>query len=301
MKKKLMVLAAFMVASSLLLSGCGASDGKNEVLSWEATAEGDGSWDRVEQAGKIIAGLDENYPPMGSRDPQTGELVGFDIDMSNLISQKLGVPIEFVPAEWDAIVPSLTSKKFDIIVSGMNMFDDRIRAVNFVPYGVAGQVILVKADNPDLSTIKDISYFKDKKLGTQLGSTAAKLLEKEGFDSKSLALYKSYPEISIDLDNGRIDGLVIDTFGANDLIKSGKFAAALEITEGLGDEENGPMANVIGIAVRKEDGDLQRKIQKAVDELIADGSLSKLSQQWIELDITTPLQEDAKKRVNEAK
>ena len=139
--KKIKALLAILLMASLVLAGCGGNNKVEEKkITWEATVSGDGSLERVQKAGKLTIGLDDSYPPMGFRDPATNEIIGFDIDMAKLIGEKLGVEVELVPSDWNAIVPSLQTEKFDVIVSGMNMWDERIKEVNFVPYGEADQI-----------------------------------------------------------------------------------------------------------------------------------------------------------------
>ncbi len=261
---------------------------------WDATVKGDGSLDRVKEAGKITAGLDDSYPPMGYHDAETDEIIGFDIDMANAIGEKLGVEFEFVPADWNAIIPSLQTEKFDVIISGMNMWDSRVEEANFVPYGVASQVVLVKSDAENQDQMSDIEFFKDKVIGTQLGSTAAKYLQALGFvEGENLKLYKTFPEITVDLDNGRIDALAIDNFGSVELLETGKYVDVATI-----ESSDGPAANQIGIAIRKDDGDLQLAIQKAVDELLVDGTMKEISMKWIGIDITESLVPDAQARLD---
>lgn len=314
MKLKKVLAAALISVFALGLVGCGGGDKEAAQSSassdaniveieaenpWEATVKGDGSLDRVKKAGKITVGLDDSYPPMGYHDAETDEMIGFDIDMMKAVGEKLGVEIEFVPADWNAIVPSLQTKKFDIIVSGMNMWDTRIKEVNFVPYGFASQEVLVKVDDPNKDSITDVSYFKDKTIGTQLGSTAAKYLQEQGFvDGENLNLYKTFPEITVDLDNGRIDALAIDSFGAVELLDSGKYVSVTQITGQ--NNENGAAADNIGIAIRKEDGDLQLAIQSVIDEMLVSGELKEISMKWIKTDITEPLVADAQKRLDAA-
>lgn len=311
--KKMKYIVAMLTMSAMLLVGCGGgnnaaapdaekaeADKTETAISYEATVQDDGSFDRVKEAGKITVGLDDAYPPMGYRDTETNEIIGFDIDMANAISEKLGVPFEFVPADWNAIVPSLQTEKFDVIISGMNMWDERIAEINFVPYGEAGQYVLVRKDAGITEDITSLDYFEERKIGTQLGSTAAKELMAAGFtEGTNLTLYKTFPEITVDLDNGRIDALAIDSFGSSELLKSGEYDKVLELEQGA-DVEEGSSAALIGIGIRKTDGDLQLALQKAVDELLVDGTLAELSIKWIGSDITEPLVADAQARLDAA-
>lgn len=308
MKFNKIISATLIAVLALGIVGCGSNSDDNSSSAssdanvtqieaenpWEATVKGDGSLERVQKAGKITAGLDDSYPPMGYHDAETDEIVGFDIDMAKAIGEKLGVEFEFVPADWNAIVPSLQTEKFDVIISGMNMWDTRVKEVNFVPYGVASQEVLVKADAENQDQMSDLEYFKDKVIGTQLGSTAAKYLQAMGFvEGKNLTLYKTFPEITVDLDNGRIDALAIDNFGSVELLETGKYNDIATI-----ESSDGAAANQIGIAVRKEDGDLQLALQKAVDELLVSGELKEISMKWIGIDITESLVADAQARLD---
>lgn len=309
MRLKKLLAVTLTAVLALGIVGCGSGGGDDSTSSagseanitkidaenpWDATEKGDGSLDRVQKAGVITAGLDDSYPPMGYHDAETDEIIGFDVDMANAIGEKLGVEFEFVPADWNAIIASLQTEKFDVVISGMNMWDSRVKEVNFVPYGVAEQYILVKSDAADQDKMSEIEYFKDKKIGTQLGSTAAKDLQAAGFtEGDNLTLYKTFPEITVDLDNGRIDALAIDSFGAVELLESGKYTHVGDVPS-----SEGKAANQIGIAVRKDDGDLQLALQKAVDELLVDGTLSEISNKWIGMDITTDLVADAQARLD---
>lgn len=306
MKCKKIVSVMLTAILALGVVGCGSSD--EEATSapsdanvtqieatnpWDATVKGDGSLDRVKEAGVIKAGLDDSYPPMGYHDAETDEIIGFDVDMADAIGEKIGVPFEFVPGDWGSIIPSLQTGKFDVIISGMNMWDSRVEQVNYVPYGEADQYILVLNENA-VDGMDDIEYYRDKVIGTQLGSTAAKDLQAAGFvEGENLTLYKTFPEITVDLDNGRIDALAIDSFGSVELLETGKYTHVGDVPT-----SEGKQANLIGIALSKEDGDLQLAIQKAVDELLVDGTMKEISMKWIGMDITENLVADAQARLD---
>lgn len=300
MKFKKLIAFSLISMMALSLMACGGNKASEEASqegkAWEASVSGDGSFEAVQKAGKIVVGLDEAYPPMGYRDPETNEIVGFDIDMAKEIGKRIGVEFEFSPQDWSAIIPSLVSKRIDAVISGMNMEDDRIDNVNFVPYGISEQLVIVKSDNPKLKELKTIEDFKDLVIGTQLGGTAQKELADKGFEEgKNLKLYKSYPEVDLDLANGRIDAIAIDNYGAKRFLDTGDYTEVLAI----GSEENSSkygMKNVIGIAIRKTDGDLQLKIQEALDEMLVDGTMKDISMKWLSRDITESLVADAKSR-----
>lgn len=270
---------------ALVVTGCGPKEQPQNQQSQEESKQegepaGDGSWERVQKAGKIVAGLDDAYPPMGFRD-EKGQLIGFDIDMAKEISKRIGVEIEWMPTEWNSVVASLLSKKFDVIISGMNMFKERREVVNFAgPYGVASQVILVKVDNNEpIETLDDL---KGKVIGTQLGSTGEKEARAAGFTDNNLKLYDKFPQAFTDLDNGRVEAIIIDGFAAPEWIKTGKYK---KVGQDIGVNEDA----AIGIAVRKEDKELLDKLNEAIESMKADGTLREISMKWIGYDITEGL------------
>lgn len=297
MKKKLAMLLLLVFGATMVLAGCGGNNnGQNQQATQgniqqdeQQQTEGDGSWQRVQDAGVIRVGLDDAYEPMGFHDPETDELTGFDIEMAKMIGEKLGIEFEFVPYDWNGIVPGLQSGHFDVIISGMNMWASRKEQVDFVPYGIASQVIVVRSDYEDADSIKTIEDLKDKTVGSQTGSTGAKNVTSYGFeDGKNLLTYAQFPAAVLDLQSGRLDAIVIDNFGAATVVANGEYKIVGEPVEEKGADDD---AAKIGIAVRKEDKELQEKLQGAVNELLSDGSLKALSEKWIGIDITEGVQE----------
>ncbi len=296
MKKKLAMLLLLVFGATMVLAGCGGNNnGQNQQAAQgnnqqgEQQTEGDGSWQRVQDAGVIRVGLDDSYEPMGFHDPETDELTGFDIEMAKMIGEKLGIEFEFVPYDWNGIVPGLQSGHFDVIISGMNMWPERKEQVDFVPYGIASQVIVVRSDYEDADSIKTIEDLKGKTIGSQTGSTGAKAAMSYDFkDGEDLLCYAQFPAAILDLQSGRLDAVIIDNFGAATVIANGEYKIVGEpVIEKGADADTAK----IGIAVRKEDKELQEKLQGAVDELLSDGSLKGLSEKWIGLDITEGVQE----------
>ncbi|MDI3534695.1 MAG: polar amino acid transport system substrate-binding protein [Thermosediminibacterales bacterium] len=271
--KKIISLLIVLVFAISFLAGCSGNQEqpKQETEKQEQSTnqkEIDNSLERVQKAGKLVAGLDDAFPPFGFRNDKN-ELVGFDIELGNEIAKKLGVEMEWVPTQWSGVILSLKSKKFDIIMSGMSITDERKKEVNFTePYIATGQVLVIKSDN---NLIKSKDDLKDKVVGTQLGSTGEEAAKKlEGL--KELKTYDGYPEAFNDLDIGRLDAVVVDEITAQHYMA--KRPGVFKQVGGL--LTNEPM----GIAVRKEDKALLDAINKAIKELIEDGTYAKISKKW---------------------
>lgn len=279
MRKSLAALMIILLSISLVFSGCGKKEeAAPQPQAQEPAAEN--SLERVKKAGKIVAGVDDAFPPMGYRNDK-GELVGFDIDMAKEISKKVGVEITWQPTVWDTVVASLKGKKFDVIISGMNITKERLQEVDFAgPYGKVGQILIVKSDNKTINSIKDV---KPGKLGTQAGSTAQKVANNAGFKDEDMKLYKEYPLAFNDLEIGRVDAVVCDGFAINTYVEK-RPGVFKQVGEQMGDDDA-----LLGIAVRKEDKELLEALDKAVDELVKDGTLSALSEKWLGFDMTTEL------------
>lgn len=264
--KKLSVLILTAIFTASLLAGCSKSS------SSDASKEAN-SLKRVQQAGKLVVGLDDSYPPMEFRD-ESNNLVGFDIDLGNEIGKKLGVKVEFTTTDWNGILLSLTSKKFDVILSSISITDERKKTIDFSnSYIDGGQVMIVKSNN---SSIKDSSSLKNKIIACQLGSTGEEAASKiQG--TKEVKKYDKITEALHDLSIGRVDVVVADAQvgGYYTQKQSGEFKI---LDERLTKEP-------IGLGLRKSDKDLTAAINKALDDLKADGTLSKLSTKWFGYDI----------------
>lgn len=252
---------AVLMAAGLalvLLAGCGAAGGSG----------GDGSLDRVKKAGKLVIGVDDAYAPMEFRD-DAGNIVGFDVDMMAEVGKRLGVSVEWQPTAWDGIISSLTSKQFDVIVSSMNITEERQKEVNFSdPYLMMGQVLIVAKGNP--KGIQTLDDMKGKTFAVQIGTTneeAAKAVE-----GATITVFDTFPQAMEDVANGRADATIADTpIGKYYLVQNpGK-------GEAVGAEID-PLP--VGIAIRKEDNQLREAINKALKDMQADGAMDKLKATW---------------------
>ncbi|MFU0825315.1 ABC transporter substrate-binding protein [Clostridium sp.] len=278
MKKIGVILLTITMGLSLFV-GCGGntktSIGGKENSSTASTSDGktDTSLEKVKEAGKLVIGLDDGYPPMEFRD-EKNNLVGFDVDFANEIGKKLGVKVEFMPTEWNGILLALQSKKFDAIIAGLNITEERKKSIDFSePYVMGGQVIAIKGGNKSIKTLADL---KGKIIGCQLGSTGQKSAEDNLKDIKELKKYEKITQAFSELTIGRIDAVIMDAQVGGYYIskKPGEF----EVLNEMVSEE--PM----GIGYRKGDKELKDEIQKIVDELEKDGTLSKLSIKWFGYD-----------------
>ncbi|WP_097026266.1 ABC transporter substrate-binding protein [Clostridium peptidivorans] len=260
--KKMLSLVLSMVVAGAIFAGCGKTEEKKAANALE----------KVKTEKKLRIGLEDTYPPLEFRDSKN-ELVGFDIDLSKEIAKKLGVEAEFVLTEFGGLTMALNAGKFDVGISAISITEKRAKEVDFSePYVKGGQVIIVKKGN---TAIKSAADLKGKNVGAQLGTTGEEAAKKvEGV--KALKTYDKATEPFHDLEIGRLDAVVVDEFvGRYYLSKQkDKFEVAVVL-----DQEP------IGIAFKKGEKELHEAVQKAVNELKADGTLSKLSEKWFGEDI----------------
>lgn len=157
--KKALAAGTLAVAAVTMVAGCGGNANK-----------------QAEQKlpDKIVIGLDDNFPPMGFRD-DSGQLVGFDIDLAQEASKRLGIPVEFKPIDWDSKEAALKSKQVDMLWNGLTITDERSQQIAFSkPYMNNAQLLVVRADSP----INDRAGLAGKVIGTQEGSSSIDALER---------------------------------------------------------------------------------------------------------------------------
>ncbi len=210
---------------------------------------------------EYINGIDANFPPFAYVD-KSGKPSGFDVDSADWIAEKMGFKVKHQPVDWDGIIPNLIAKKIDFIASGMSITPERAEKVDFtIPYWTIKQVFVAKK-GADV-TVDDI-LTGNKTLGVQQGTSEADWLkenaEKNDWNFK-LRYYNSAPLAVEDVLNGRIDAAAMDDAPAEDAVQ--KKPVKILGTFGMKEER-------FGYAVRKEDTDLLRTLNKGLEMLMAD-------------------------------
>lgn len=266
MKKILSILLSALVVGSVFV-GCAKGDNKVEDKKEEVSV-----LQRVKDNKVIKVGLEDTYPPMEFRN-EKNELVGFDIDLTDEIGKRLGVKVEYVMTEFGGLIMSLNSNKIDMSASAISITDERKKEVEFTkPYVNSGQALVVKKGN---TSIKDEKDLKGKMVGAQLGTTGEEAAKKiEGV--KEVKAYDKVSQVFQDLDIGRIDAVIVDEFVGRYYLSKQKDKS--DVVKSLEQEP-------IGIAFKSGENELQEEVQKIIDEMIKDGTMSKISEKWFGEDI----------------
>lgn len=235
--------------------------------------------DAIKTAGKLVWCVDVSYAPEEFYKPDGTTPQGSDIDIASDIAKRFGVTSEISNTGFDGIIPALTAKKCDLIISGMNDTPERAKVVDFVDYLKVGQGLLVPAGNPkNIKTLEDLS---GKTVAVQLGTT-----NKDALDAENTTLAAAgKPTIEIQTFQADTDAFQQLKLGRVDAYSTDSPVVAYynSLPENAGKFEVGgtPIAPIpIGIAVRKADTDLKAAVQAAIDAMYADGTLKKIVDTW---------------------
>ena len=264
-KQTLGMLLAFALANTTLLAGCGkqASSNSDDLLA------------EIQTRGKIVFAMEGQWAPWTYHD-ESGKLVGFDTEIGEAIAKKLSVEAEFVEGEWDGLFTGLDTGRYDAIINGVEITDERSQKYDFTtPYAYIKTALVVAGNNTEIKTFEDLS---GKKTSNSLGSTYADLAAEYG------ATVENVDTLSETIDmitSGRVDATLNAEVSFYDYLKEHP-DSDIQIVALTKD------ASYVAIPLRKEDktASLKTAIDKAIDELREDGTMSELSIKYFGSDIT---------------
>ena len=191
--KQVKLLIACLLALCVVLPGVAVADTLDDIL----------------ERGTLRVGMEPGYMPFEMTNKK-GEIIGFDVDMAKRIAKAMGVELELVSTAWDGIIPALITKKFDIIMSGMTLTQERNLKISFAdPYIVIGQSILVDKKLADeIKSYKDLND-KKYKVASKLGTTGEQAV-KRVIPKATYISFETEQEGVMDLLNGKVDAFVYD-------------------------------------------------------------------------------------------
>jgi ABC-type amino acid transport substrate-binding protein len=244
------------------------------ALAWLVLArlggEEDETWARIQGEGVMRVGMDASWPPFEFVDDD-GQIVGLDVDLTQAIGQRLGVKVEFVNVGFDNLYDALYVGRFDAIVSALPydplLYGDVAYSIS---YFNAGQVLVARADESEISEPKDLS---GKRLGVELGSegdAVGRQLQKKT-EGLSLQTYMAPQDVLQALRESQVEAAIVDAVSAYQFIA----------TEGGVQVVGGPLTDELYvIAVRLDSPLLLKAINKALVEMREDGMLERLQEKW---------------------
>lgn len=247
----------------------------------------------------VTVGVEGAFPPFNLTSPG-GELQGLDLDVIKEVCKRAKLECNIVAQDWDSQIPSLLAGKFDVVLT-MGPNPERRKVIDFSdPYVITPNTFLVPADGPlanlphtgeSLSTdtdegkkaIADLKEaLKGKTIGASLSTSQLQFVEQNFGDAVQVRTYKGSEQVKLDLESGRVDGQYDNVVFARD--RAEKSNGRLKITGPL--LVGGIQATNVCIGLRKEEPELKAKLDNALGEMRADGTLAKMSEKWFSMNLS---------------
>ncbi len=214
----------------------------------------------------LVVGTNAEFPPFEYL--ENGEVVGFDVELIHAVAEVLGKKVKIENLSWVGLLPALQGKKVDLIIAGMAITEDRQTIVNFsdVYYVAAEQTIVAHQNSVDLNSVDDLV---GKQVGALLGYTGEILVS--DLEGVHVETYNEAPQAILDLQNGKLDALVLDSLPAENYVKNANNLKAIVIEDS--EEE-------YAIAIRKEDTALLADVNKALATVKANGTYDAIASKY---------------------
>ena len=230
----------------------------------------------IQAKGELVIGLDDTFAPMGFRD-ESGNLVGFDIDLATAVCEELGVKATFQPIDWDAKEMELSSGNIDCIWNGMSITPEREEAMSLSQAYLNNKIVIMTKEGVTVSAKEDLANYN---IGIQAGSAALEAVTNDAVYASiqdKITEYPTYDEVILDVQAGRLDCMIIDeVYGGYKNAKLGSIFAVSEVD--FGDD-------LYAIGFRKGDAELTQAVNDAINALIESGKAAEISEAWFGADI----------------
>lgn len=250
MKNLKKILAAVLILAMLFaFAGCGTKEQPLTI-----------------NDGVLTMATNAEFPPYEYYEGD--EIVGIDAEVAALIAEKLGLKLEIKDVDFDSIIPGVQSGKYDMGMAGMTKTDERLKKINFTSvYAKGVQVVIVK-EGSAIATIDDLA---DKKIGVQQGTTGD-IYASGDYGDENVTKYANGALAVEALKSGKVDCVVIDNEPAKAYVAANEGLKILDTS--YADED-------YAICIAKENTALLEKVNTALEEVIADGSLQKIVDKYI--------------------
>ena len=273
MKRRTFIsLMGVMAAAGVLsLTGCSSKDTASSTAS-SATLN---KLDSIQKSGKLVVALEGAWQPWSYHD-SSDTLVGYDVEVSRAIAEKLGVEPEYVESDWDSLFAGLDAGRYDMVCNGVEVTEERAKTYAFTtPYGYIHTALAVRKDNEDIHSFEDL---KGKTTANSLASTYMELAESYGATVQGIDTLEETIQL---LTAGRIDATLNADVSFYDYLNvhpDADFKLVAQTED----------ASHVAIPLRKGDASatLLEAINTAIEELRADGTLKELGEKYFGQDIS---------------
>lgn len=273
MKRRTFIsLMGVMAAAGVLsMTGCSSKD----TASSTAGPAPLNKLDSIQKSGKLVVALEGAWQPWSYHD-SSDTLVGYDVEVSRAIAEKLGVEPEYVESDWDSLFAGLDAGRYDMVCNGVEVTEERAKTYAFTtPYGYIHTALAVRKDNEDIHTFEDL---KGKTTANSLASTYMELAESYGATVQGIDTLEETIQL---LTAGRIDATLNADVSFYDYLNvhpDADFKLVAQTAE----------ASHVAIPVLKsEDTAYLDALNTAIEELRADGTLKTLSEKYFGQDISS--------------
>ena len=273
------LMSVMAAAGVLTLAGCSSNSGSSAAASGAASsAASTGAADQlaaIQTNGKLVVALEGAWQPWSYHD-ESDTLVGYDVEVSRAIAEKLGVEPEYVESDWDSLFAGLDAGRYDMVCNGVEVTEERAKTYAFTtPYGYIHTALAVRKDNTDITSFEDL---KGKTTANSLASTYMELAESYGATVQGIDTLEETIQL---LTAGRIDATLNADVSFYDYLNvhpDADFKLVAQTED----------ASHVAIPVLKSDDTAYLDaLNTAIEELRADGTLKTLSEKYFGQDISS--------------
>ena len=262
--KKFIRLVALALSAAALLAACGKKDAAADRL------------EAIQSKGEMVIALEGNWAPWSFHD-DAGTLVGYDVEVGQAIAEKLGVKATFIEGEWDGLLAGVEAGRYDMVINGVDITDSRKQSYDFsTPYAYIRTALVTRKDNDTIHSFEDL---KGKTTANSIGSTYMELAEQYGATCSGVDTLDETIQMVL---QGRADATLNADVSFYDYLSQHP-DADIQIVAFA------PDANEIAIPMQKSDSAaaLREAVNKAIEDLRTDGTLTALSNKYFGADISS--------------
>jgi len=270
--KKLSIIFSLLLSITIVLAACGSKSDNQSNDSADKNA--DNNTDllaQIKENGKLVVGTEGTYPPFTFHD-NSGTLTGFDVEIAQEVAKRLGVEAEFKETQWDAMFAGLDAKRFDMIANQVGINDERKAKYAFSDPYISSAAVLITREDSDVKSFKDI---KGLKSAQSLTSNYAEIAKTNGAELVGVDGFNQAIEL---LNSKRVDVTINDKLSFLDFKKQ-KPDTKVVIADTADDVAQS------GLMFRQGNDTLVEAVNKALQEMIDDGTYKSISEKWFGEDV----------------